>query len=78
MFCSISPFNTMLMAMVEKQAGMKPEIIPYKAADQSIAALLTGDSETCGDAPTRGYSALSPSSRMKVSWSMRMCMLTEP
>jgi len=44
-FATISPFNTMMMAMVERQTAIKAELIPYKTTDQSIAALLSGDSE---------------------------------
>jgi tripartite-type tricarboxylate transporter receptor subunit TctC len=44
-FATISPFNTMVLAMVEKSTGIKAELIPYKTTDQSIAAVLTGDSE---------------------------------
>ena len=44
-FATISPFNTMVLAMLEKETGTKAELILYKTTDQSIQALLTGDSE---------------------------------
>lgn len=42
-FSSPSPSNTMLMAMVAKHFGFTFENIPYKASDQTIQAMLTGD-----------------------------------
>jgi tripartite-type tricarboxylate transporter receptor subunit TctC len=44
-FAAPSHANTMLMAMISKQLGIKFENIPYKTTDQTIQALLTGDGQ---------------------------------
>jgi tripartite-type tricarboxylate transporter receptor subunit TctC len=63
-FATISPFNTMIMAMVEKQTGVKAELILYKTTDQSIQALLTGDSEVTINA-VGGFTSFVQSGKLK-------------
>ena len=63
-FAAPSQSNTMLMAIVAKRMGIEFENIPYKTSDQTIQAMLSGDTQVTINAAA-GFDSFVTSGRVR-------------